>query len=279
VGVQDPDFVPDTDLGLPASIFLPDEFSSTLVYVVDGPGRRVLGLDRETGAYRLGFVLNVEGVAPLTSGAISVGRLYLTDGANLFISVLTPTPTPAVDCPAFPFSPVLPFGLPALEAFELDPPVSAPLPEAPAHYPGGRWPQIGHGILEGIVFTGMPYSDTVRAVAPGTVSRILDDLPLLLETDLGVISTTGVIPSEYQDALWGKQVWIDHGDGIETRYGGLEAILPSLEEGGEVRLFTILGFAGEEPILLGLWVDGQYAGYGRSQPETIVDYRALFENE
>jgi len=277
VGAEDPNFRPDTGLGTPAAIFLPDETDSTLVYVVDGPGRRLLGLDRETGAYRLGFTINLEEVDPLTSGAIHSGRLYLTDGKALFITILTPTPSPAVDCPAFPFPPSAPFHLPQLAAMDLQSPVSSALPGAPSHYPGGRWPQLGYGVLEGLAFTGLPLSDTVRAIASGTISRILLDAPPLLETDLAVITATGRVPSELYDAVWGNQVWIDHGEGIETRYGGLAAVLPSLAEGQTVRRLTIIGFAGEEPVFLGLWVDGQYVGYGRSVPETIVGYHALFE--
>ena len=114
VGVEDPAFRPDTDLGVPAAILMPDDPGSTLVYAVDGPGRRLLGLDRTTGAYRLGFNLNVEGVGWLTSGLIRQGRLYLTDGESLFITILAPTPAPAVDCPALPYLPVVPFDRPEL---------------------------------------------------------------------------------------------------------------------------------------------------------------------
>jgi murein DD-endopeptidase MepM/ murein hydrolase activator NlpD len=275
-GVEDPGFQPDTELGLPVSVFLADEPESTLVYVVDGPGRRLLGLERETGLYRLGFVLNFEEVGSLTSAAISAGRLYLTDGQTLYITILTPTPTPAVDCPAFPFSPSIPFDLAALETLELQPPVSASIPVTPSHYPGGRWPQLGYGVLEAVAFAGAPFSDTVRAVVPGTISRIVDDPPPLLDTDMAIITTTGRVPADQLDAMWGKQIWIDHGDGIQTRYGGLAEILPSLAEGQSVRLFTILGYAGEGPLFLGLWADDQYVGYGRSLPLTIVGFRALF---
>jgi len=130
--------------------------------------------------------------------------------------------------------------------------------------------------LEGLAFTGAPYSDTVRAIAAGTVSRIIDEPPLLLDTDVGIITTTGKVPPDLTDALWGRQVWIDHGDGIQTRYGGLAEILPSLAEGQSVRLFTILGYVGEGPVFLGLWVDDHYVGYGRSLPLTVIDFRALF---
>jgi hypothetical protein len=275
-GVEDPGFQPDTELGLPVSVFLADEPESTLIYVVDGPGRRLLGLERETGLYRLGFVLNFEEVGSLTSAAISAGRLYLTDGQTLYITILTPTPTPAVDCPAFPFSPSIPFDLAALETLELQPPVSASIPVTPSHYPGGRWPQLGYGVLEAVAFTGAPFSDTVRAIVPGTISRIVDDPPPLLDTDMAIITTTGRVPADLLDAMWGRQIWIDHGDGIQTRYGGLAEILPSLAEGQSVRLFTILGYAGEGPLFLGLWADDQYVGYGRSLPLTIVGFRALF---
>ncbi len=278
-GVEDPSFIPDTDLGVPVGVFLADEPDSTLLYVVDGPGRRLLGLERETGVYRLGFVLNFEEVGSLTSGAISAGRLYLTDGKTLYITILTPTPTPAVDCPAFPFAPSLPFDLASLGGLKLEPPVSASIPVTPSHYPGGRWPQLGYGVLDGMVFAGAPLSDTVRAVASGTISRIVHDPPPLLDTDLGIITTTGRVPADLQDAMWGKQIWVDHGDGIQTRYGGLGEILPSLAEGQSVGLFTILGYVGEGPVFLGLWADDQYLGYGRSLPLTMVGYRALFGGE
>jgi hypothetical protein len=193
--------------------------------------------------------------------------------------VLNPTPTPAVDCPAFPYAPQSPFDLPQLDAMELELPVGAPLPLAPAAYPGGRWPEIGYGVLDAVAFSGLPLSDTVRASAAGTVNLILEDPVPLLDTDIGVISTTGVVPSDMLEALWGRQVWIDHGGGIETRYGGLGAVLDSLEEGQEVGLFTILGFAGEGPVYVGIWFDGEYLGYGRSVPEAIAGYRALFAGE
>jgi len=279
VGVEDPNFRPDTDLGGPAAVFLPDELDSTLVYVVDGPGRRLLGLDRESGSFRLGFALHVQNADPLVSGAILAGRLYLTDGKSLFITILTPTPTLATDCPALPFPPSAPFDRPELMDLALSLPVSATLPVTFSHYPGGRWPQLGYGVLDGLALTGAPFSDTVRSVAPGAISRILLDPPPLLDTDLGVISTTGRVPAELQDALWGKQVWIDHGNGIETRYGGLAAVLPTLTEGQSVRRLAILGFAGQEPVLLGLWADGRYVGYGRSAPEIVAGYGILFEQE
>ena len=188
VGVEDSGFRMDADLGAPTTIFLPDDPDSTLVYVVDGEGRRVLGLDRETGSYRLGFMLQVEGAAPLTGGEIRDGRLYLTDGDTLFAYILSPTPVPAQDCPAQPFPPSAPLGQPELAKVEWQFPVDASLPMSLPLYPGGRWPSIGYGVLDAVVFAGLPYSSTVRAMADGTIERIEIDPPTLLDTDLGSIN-------------------------------------------------------------------------------------------
>jgi hypothetical protein len=275
VGVEDSNFRPDTDLGQPAAVFFADDSNSTLIYVIDGPGRRLLGLNRENGAFRLSFLLNIAQARPLTDGAILNGRLYLTDDQTLYITVLTPAPTPSIDCPAIPFPPAAPFDRPELLALDFQLPVSATLPASPADYPGGRWPQNGYGVLEALALTA-PVSDSVRAIAPGTVTRIITEPVTLLETELGVISTTGRVPAQYTEALWGRQVWIDHGNGIETRYGGLAGVLPTLAEGDPVRRLTIIGFAGEEPVLLGIWVDGAYLGRGWLLPETVRGYQALF---
>ena len=278
VGVEDANFRPDTDLGRPAAIFLADDPDSTLVYVVDGPGRRLLGLNRENGAFRLSWLLNMTQARPLTGGAILNGRLYLIDDQHLYLTVLTTTSTPSIDCPAIPFPAAAPFDRGELLALELRLPVSATLPALATDYPGGRWPQNGYGVLEGLVLTA-PVSDTVRASAPGTISRIITEPLTLLEAELGVITTTGRVPAEYTEALWGRQVWIDHGDGIQTRYGGLAEVVPGLAEGDEIRRLTILGLAGEQPILLGIWVDGGYLGRGWPLPETVSGYRALFVQE
>ena len=277
-GVEDPMFRPDTDLGTSVAIFLPDEPQSVLVYVVDGSGLRVLGLDRETGSFRLGFEIHVGDTGLLTSGDINGGWLYLTDGETLFITALSPHATAAMDCPAVPFPHPALFDQSELATMEMQLPVSATLPSVLSHYPGGRWPEFGYGLLDGLILSDAPYSDTVRAAAPGTISRIVVDPPPLLEADYLVISNTRRVPPDVGETLWGNQVWIDHGNGIQTRYGGL-SILPSLQKGQTVHRLAILGYAGDGPVLFGLWANDVYLGYGRSMPETITGYRALFEGE
>jgi murein DD-endopeptidase MepM/ murein hydrolase activator NlpD len=210
------------------------------------------------------------------SGDINGGRLYLTDGKTLFITALSPHATTAVDCPAVPFPPPALFDQPELAMMDMQLPVSTTLPSDLSHYPGGRWPEFGYGVLDGLILSDVPYSDTVRAVAPGTISRIVVDPAPLLEADLIVISNTRRIPAAVGETLWGNQVWIDHGNGIQTRYGGF-GILPSVQEGQTVHRLAILGYAGDRPVLFGLWANEVYLGYARSMPETVTGYRALFD--
>jgi murein DD-endopeptidase MepM/ murein hydrolase activator NlpD len=276
VGFEDPRFRPDTNLGVPSAVFLPDEPNSTLVYVVDSVGRRVLGLDRETGAYRLGFHANVPDLLPLTAAAVDGGRLFLTDGRLLLVTILNPKPVAARDCPAFPFPVADLFDAPQLKTLNLWLPVEASLPITLSLFPGGRWPQVGYGVLDGMAFVGLPVSETVRAMAAGTVTRVIEETRPLLEVELGVISTTQRVPAESADLLWGRQIWIDHGDGVQTRYGGLGAVVPGLAEGQPINRLTIIGFVGRGPLLVGVWVDGDYAGKGLSLPETAAAFRRLF---
>jgi len=232
----------------------------------------VLGLDRETGSFRLGFEIHVGDTGLLTSGDINGGWLYLTDGETLFITALSPHAAAAMDCPAVPFPHPALFDQPELATMEMQLPVSATLPSALSHYPGGRWPEFGYGVLDGLILSDAPYSDTVRAAAPGTISRIVVDPPPLLEADFLVISNTRRIPPELGETLWGNQVWIDHGNGIQTRYGGL-SILPSLQKGQTVHRLAILGYAGDGPVLFGLWANDVYLGYAgrcrRPLPATV----------
>jgi len=51
-------------------------------------------------------------------------------------------------------------------------------------------------------------------------------------------------PPEILDRLRGRQVWIDHGEGIVVRYCHLSRIAERLEVGQEVKQGTIIGYAG-----------------------------------
>ena len=93
------------------------------------------------------------------------------------------------------------------------------LPNSPREYRSG-W-------HEGIDFAadrGTP----VRAAAAGTVLRIdrefVDWDPAMLNAALEAAVALGYTPDETLDRIRGRQVWIDHGRHVVTRYAHLESV-------------------------------------------------------
>jgi murein DD-endopeptidase MepM/ murein hydrolase activator NlpD len=120
-------------------------------------------------------------------------------------------------------------------AFPTDPDL---LPNAPRDYRAG-W-------HEGIDFPaerGTP----VRAVAAGTVSRVDHDFTdwTREQQDLALSQATelGFTPSATLDRIRGRQVWIDHGNGIVSRYAHLDDVA-DVTVGSPVPAGTLIGFVG-----------------------------------
>jgi murein DD-endopeptidase MepM/ murein hydrolase activator NlpD len=54
----------------------------------------------------------------------------------------------------------------------------------------------------------------------------------------------GTTPPAELDLLRGRQVWIDHGYGVVTRYAHLSAIAPEITEGVQVEAGDVIAFVG-----------------------------------
>ena len=112
------------------------------------------------------------------------------------------------------------------------------LPGAPRDYRGG--------IHEGIDFPA-PTGTPVLAAASGTVARVdtsfldwnREQQDLALEEALQL----GYTPATTLDRIRGRQVWIDHGKGLITRYAHLSAVEP-LVVGQKVEAGALIGEVG-----------------------------------
>lgn len=112
------------------------------------------------------------------------------------------------------------------------------LPGAPRDYRGG--------IHEGIDFPA-PSETPVLAAATGTVVRVdvsfLDWNREQQDVALYEALTLGYTPAATLDRIRGRQVWIDHGKGVITRYAHLFAVEP-LVVGQRIEAGALIGQVG-----------------------------------
>jgi murein DD-endopeptidase MepM/ murein hydrolase activator NlpD len=121
------------------------------------------------------------------------------------------------------------------------------MPNAPREYRSG--------IHEGVDFyTGyncveVPEGTEVLAAKAGTVTRADHDFVPMTSEELNTIlartQAQGYTDDEALDKFRGRQVWIDHGDGIVTRYAHLAGIPDGITEGGHVQTGDVVGFVGD----------------------------------
>jgi murein DD-endopeptidase MepM/ murein hydrolase activator NlpD len=152
------------------------------------------------------------------------------------------------------------------------------LPNAPRDYRGGYH--------EGIDFpasTGTP----VHAVADGTIVRIDHDFmdwdPESERIALYEAVQLGYTPARTLDLIRGRQVWIDHGDRIVTRYAHLSAVA-DLAVGDKVSAGDVIGAVGSSgypeggPHLhLEVRIGTSYLGDGLSGDALIAAVTAAFD--
>ena len=112
------------------------------------------------------------------------------------------------------------------------------LPGAPRDYRAG--------VHEGIDFPA-PMGAPVRAAAAGTIARIdasfVDWDSEQLDAALTEALDLGYTPNATLDRIRGRQVWIDVGGGVVTRYAHLSAVEP-IAVGQRVEAGTIIGAVG-----------------------------------
>lgn len=135
------------------------------------------------------------------------------------------------------------------------PPVAgACLPSGQYALPGTRLPGmfVAHEALDfypGDSCAEIRRGTAVLAMFAGTVIRADLDYssPFSAEFEEAAArtGTQGIIDPFTLDLYRGRQIWIDHGDGVITRYGHLETIAPAITSGVTVARGQTIGTAGD----------------------------------
>jgi murein DD-endopeptidase MepM/ murein hydrolase activator NlpD len=169
--------------------------------------------------------------------ALSVGQVLVIPGARF-----TPAPVPATPPPD-----------PRLTGF-IFPIEGACLPEREALMPNAPR-EYRHGVHEGVDFyAGENCVEIVGgtpavAVKDGTIIRaghgFAEMTPAELEEILARTAAQGYTDEAALDRFRGRQVWIDHGDGIVSRYSHLSAIPLEIREGVRVGAGEVVGYVGD----------------------------------
>lgn len=271
-------FVPNVGIQHPRQVVA----SSSAVYVLDRSGRRLLALKPETGE-ALALYAFAERIAASAVWTDSSGERIILAGRDTLYFPGQPTLQIVLDA-----GPTMPGPQPHDPALlqdmrGLSSPIQGAritsgdfqLPGAPRHY--------RLGVHEGIDFyghtVGVPVNrrTPVRAVADGVVIRALVDYEPLTaaQADSWAAESIrmGYTPPEVLDGYRGRQVWIDHGNGVTSRYAHLGAIQPGIVEGVQVtrgQVIATVGNSGTPSSLrsqtydvhlhLELWLGDHYVG-------------------
>ncbi len=223
------------------------------LYLLDQGGRRLRALDLKSGAVRQTLTLagDVEMRAMYTAG----GRLYIVAPDALYVypgvgrvwpvsGGAGPDPAGRPDNLAN-WAPLL--GVtPPIAGVRYLPDRDSLLPGTTRIYRYG----IHHGLdmYEDVMGVGVPYQAPVHAVADGVVVRAdhgyQELTPARFDELVAECARLHMTPPEIENLFRGRQVWIDHGGGLVSRYEHLSAIPDEVVSGTQVLRGQVIGYTG-----------------------------------
>ena len=260
-------FTPPSDLTDPSLLFL-DQDAGGYLYVIDMGYRRLRLLDQESGAFVREYLFADEGVE-IRSVYVDEGKLYLAGRDVIYVYPPEPVPLPMpelVPTPTIALSSLSPHDPAILEVLpSLKLPIEGTMLSDMAFRLPGAPRSYRYGVHEGLDFywaAGRAVtSDTpVLAVADGEIVRVdreyvapgADEMKAMLANAGEVYHT----PADALDVLRGQQVWIDHGDGVVSRYCHLSGVAEGLEVGQPVEQGQIIGYVGNSGTLASYYGQG-----------------------
>jgi murein DD-endopeptidase MepM/ murein hydrolase activator NlpD len=165
------------------------------------------------------------------------------------------------------------------------------LPGAPRAYRNGV--HQGFDFMPGHVGVPTGYSAPAVAAKDGVIIRAdVDYVEMTLAEYQAAIATSqgaGATPPDILDKLRGRQVWIDHGAGVVSRYAHLSGVAAGIVAGQRVEGGDIIGFVGNSGTEAGtqgtrngahlhyeLRIDDRYLGEGLSADDIRVLATRIF---
>lgn len=256
-------------------------------YVVERENSRVLVIDKSKGTYKQFLFPAGSDLRGLLPG---YGGFCIIDGDSLAFRMLSEKEAATKISPR-----ILDSRLHILRI----PIKGASLPRHPGVFPGARR-LYRHGVHQGLDFFHDPGAGThvmvntpAVAAAAGTVVRAdlnYRDMDARQYSKIMSDCARSQYCSEANEDLFrGCQVWIDHGNGLVTRYAHLNKARSDLKVGTHVNSGDIIGYIGysgtgenqpgrvKHPHLhFEIWLDDHYLGYGLTPAETMALYQKLF---
>jgi murein DD-endopeptidase MepM/ murein hydrolase activator NlpD len=171
--------------------------------------------------------------------AISVGQVLIipVNGVVLTPTPVAPTPTPDPRLSGF----SMPIAGACLTTSDNQ------IPNAPRDYRAGT--HEGVDFYTGYVCVDVPAGSPALAAKGGTVIRADHDFTDMTLDELNAVlaktQAQGFTDSESLDKFRGRQVWIDHGSGVVTRYCHLSGIPEGIVEGAKVQAGQTVGLVGD----------------------------------
>jgi murein DD-endopeptidase MepM/ murein hydrolase activator NlpD len=268
----------------PTRIIVSDDGTKKGFYIVERENNRVLKVDRATGetkAFNFPVTSNLRNLLPAPKGFwILSGTFILYRGTESATNV-------SAKCNPRPLEEEL-RGL-------LFPVAGQGLPNHAGVFPGARR-LYRYGVHEGMDIFGPAMGTPVRAVKDGKVLRadanFVDMTASKLDSIMEQCRREHRTSEKNEDLFRGCQVWIDHGNGMVTRYAHLSRINPGLKVNEKVKRGDLIGFVGvsgtgqnlpgraKYPHLhFEIRLGDKYLGWGLTPQETIGLYEDIFGRE
>ncbi len=234
-------------------------------------------------------------VAVVSLALLACSESKASDGGGIVISPVAPTATngaPATSVPTSPPAATATSAAPDLHGF-VYPIAGGCLPKGDQLMPNAPRP-YRNGTHQGVDFydsdncTRITRGTEVLAAKAGKVVRADVDYKDLTAEEVRVLAANPNT-EEALDKYRGRQVWIDHGNGVITRYAHLSGIAPGIVKGTSVKQGQVVAYVGESGtpesvsnpgneyhLHFEVWVNGSYLGQGQAPAEVRRLFQGLF---